>query len=69
MTARPVLCIRNDRDDTLGITEAALRPHGVSIERLDAFAPDAGWPELREVAGLIVFGGEMMWTRSSRILT
>ncbi|HEX3629453.1 MAG TPA: type 1 glutamine amidotransferase [Candidatus Dormibacteraeota bacterium] len=59
MTAKPVLCIRNDRDDNLGITQAALRTHGVAIERLDAFAPGVGWPEVGELAGLIVFGGEM----------
>jgi GMP synthase (glutamine-hydrolysing) len=56
---RPVLCIRNDRDDTLGITEAALGEHDVPIVRVDAFDADATWPELEEISGLIVFGGEM----------
>ena len=56
---KPVLCIRNDRDDTLGITEAALGEHDVPIRRLDAFDARAVWPDLEEISGLIVFGGEM----------
>ena len=56
---KPVLCIRNDRDDTLGITEAALGEQDVPIRRLDAFDARAVWPDLEEISGLIVFGGEM----------
>ena len=55
----PVLCIRNDRDDTLGITVPALAEHGVPVIRLDAFDPVVRWPGLDEVSGLVVFGGEM----------
>lgn len=56
---KPVLCIRNDRDDTLGITEAVLEESGVPILRLDAFDADPTWPDLEKISGLIVFGGEM----------
>ena len=56
---KPVLCVRNDRDDTLGITPAVLGEAGVSLARLDAFEPDVRWPDLGEIGGLIVFGGEM----------
>ena len=56
---KAVLCIRNDRDDTLGITATVLGEHHVPIVRLDAFDPDAVWPDLQETGGLIVFGGEM----------
>jgi GMP synthase-like glutamine amidotransferase len=56
---KPVLCIRNDRDDTLGITSAVLSDQGVPIVRLDAFDPRAVWPDLEEIGALIVFGGEM----------
>jgi len=56
---KPVLCVRNDRDDTLGITAAVLGDHGLPILRLDAFDPGAAWPDLAEIGGLIVFGGEM----------
>ena len=56
---KPVLCIRNDPDDTLGITQAVLGDHGVPIIRVDAFDAAATWPELEEISGLLVFGGEM----------
>ena len=55
----PVLCVRNDRDDTLGITVAALAEHGVPVMRLDAFDVEPRWPGLDEISGLVVFGGEM----------
>lgn len=55
----PVLCVRNDRDDTLGVTVAALAAEGVPVERLDAFNPEVRWPGLDEIGGLMVFGGEM----------
>jgi len=55
----PVLCVRNDRDDTLGITVAALAEHGGPVIRLDAFDVEPRWPGLDEISGLVVFGGEM----------
>ena len=55
---KPVLCVRNDRDDTLGITVAALAKHGVPVIRVDAFDAEARWPGLDEISGLTVFGGE-----------
>jgi len=56
---KPVLCVRNDPDDTLGITAAVLGEAGVPLVRLDAFEADVRWPDLGEIGGLIVFGGEM----------
>src|SRR2546430_16428840 len=56
---KPVRCIRNDRDDTLGISAGVLAEAGVPVIRLDAFEASARWPELEEIGGLIVFGGEM----------
>ena len=56
---KPVLCVRNDRDDTLGITVPALAEHGVPVIRLDAFDVEPRWPGLDEISGLMVFGGEM----------
>ena len=56
---KPILCIRNDRDDTLGITAGALAEAAVPLARLDAFEPSVRWPALEEIGGLIVFGGEM----------
>ena len=56
---KPILCIRNDRDGTLGITAGALAEAAVRVVRLDAFDPSVRWPALEEIGGLIVFGGEM----------
>jgi GMP synthase (glutamine-hydrolysing) len=56
---KPVLCVRNDRYDNLGIAEAALQASGLVVRRLDGFAADARWPGLDEIGGLVVFGGEM----------
>jgi GMP synthase (glutamine-hydrolysing) len=55
----PVLCVRNDRDDTLGIAAPALADAGVPVVRLDAFEAEPRWPALDEIGGLVVFGGEM----------
>ena len=56
---KPLLCIRNDRDDTLGITCSTLATAGVPLMRLDAFDASVQWPALEEISGLIIFGGEM----------
>src|ERR1700674_5559160 len=55
----PVVCVRNDRDDTLGITSPALAEAGAPLIRVDAFEAEVRWPDLEEIGGLIVFGGEM----------
>ena len=54
-----MLCIRNDRDDNLGIAPSALDSSGVVVECLDGFDLDARWPGIDAIGGLIVFGGEM----------
>jgi GMP synthase-like glutamine amidotransferase len=54
-----VLCIRNDRDDNLGIAPSALESSGVAVEQLDGFDLDGRWPGIEAIGGLIVFGGEM----------
>ena len=56
---KPGLCVRNDRDDTLGITRQELAAEGVTVTVAEAFDPAAPWPSIDEVSGLIVFGGEM----------
>jgi GMP synthase (glutamine-hydrolysing) len=56
---KPVLAIRNDPDDTLGITPAVLAEAAIPLSRLDAFEAEVRWPDLEEIGGLIVFGGEM----------
>jgi GMP synthase (glutamine-hydrolysing) len=56
---KPVLCVRNDRYDTLGITQHALVGEGVAVQVVDAFAPGVRLPSIEEICGLVVFGGEM----------
>ena len=56
---KPVLSIRNDPDDNLGISTTALVAAGVAVIQVDAFA--AGWsvPDIDQLGGLMVFGGAM----------
>jgi len=56
---KPVLCVRNDRDDSLGIAPEVLASEGVPVLRLDAFTAGVRWPDLGELGGLLVFGGGM----------
>ena len=56
---KPVLCVRNDRYDTLGITQQALAEEAVTVQVVDAFEPGAQLPSIEAISGLIVFGGEM----------
>ena len=56
---KPVLCVRNDRDDTLGIAVPALADAGMPVIRLDAFEAEPRWPGIDDISGLVVFGGEM----------
>ncbi|MDQ6711119.1 MAG: GMP synthase [Candidatus Dormibacteraeota bacterium] len=56
---KPVLCVRNDPDDNLGITPAVFAEQGVPVQRLDAFTDRVRWPDVDQIGGLVVFGGEM----------
>jgi len=56
---KPVLCVRNDPDDTLGITEAVLAGEGIQVLRVDGYESGGRLPELQEIAALVIFGGEM----------
>lgn len=56
---KPLLCIRNDRDDTLGITRGTFAMTNVPLMCLDAFDAGVQWPALEQISGLIIFGGEM----------
>lgn len=57
--SKPVLAIRNDPDDNLGISAACLRDAGVGVIQIDGFDPQAAWPALDQIGGLMVFGGAM----------
>jgi GMP synthase (glutamine-hydrolysing) len=59
MTVRPILCIRNEPADTLGIVPQVFHGNDVPVMILDAFDATSRWPSLGDVSGLVVFGGEM----------
>jgi GMP synthase (glutamine-hydrolysing) len=59
MTLRPLLCIRHEPVDTLGVALGAFEAEGLPLVVLDAWDPRASWPSLGEVAGLLVLGGAM----------
>jgi GMP synthase (glutamine-hydrolysing) len=56
---KPVLCVRNDPDDTLGVTGVVFREHQVPVATVDGYEAGVRWPGLDEISGLVVFGGEM----------
>ena len=56
---RPLLLVRNESTDTLGIAPECLGADGRPLLALDAFDPHAAWPDLDEIGGLAVFGGSM----------
>jgi GMP synthase-like glutamine amidotransferase len=56
---RPILLVRNESTDTLGIAPACLAADDRPLVVLDAFDPDAEWPGLEGIAALAVFGGSM----------
>lgn len=55
---KPLVCIRNEPGDTLGLVSEEFRRAGLEVLILDAWDP-ASWPDPKEVAGVVVFGGEM----------
>jgi len=57
--ARPLLLIRNEPSDTMGVAPSVFEASGADVRVLDAWDHDGGWPSLSEVAGLVVFGGVM----------
>jgi GMP synthase (glutamine-hydrolysing) len=56
---RPVLFVRNDAGDTLGIAPKVFADDGVDVRVLEAFDPAAEWPDADDVSGVVMFGGSM----------
>lgn len=56
---RPILLVRNDGLDTFGLAEEALAGAGADLRVLEAFGPDARWPAIEDVGGIVMFGGTM----------
>lgn len=55
---RPVLYLRNDPADSVGIVPDAVRGK-VALRVVDAWREDGSWPETDELGGLVVGGGQM----------
>ena len=56
---RPLVCIRHEAGDTMGVALPTFEKEGADVRVVDAWDANLVWPEPREVAGLVVFGGEM----------
>jgi GMP synthase (glutamine-hydrolysing) len=61
----PLVLIRNEPDDTLGIAPAALAEEGFDLRLIDAWGTEQ-WPALDEVAGVLSFGGAMNCDQDDR---
>ena len=55
---QPVLCVRHEASDTLGVAPEALEDAGVRPVVADAWTLGS-WPDPREFAAVAVFGGSM----------
>lgn len=56
---KPVLLVKHDRIETCGVGIPALKAEGLDLAVVDAWEPDAEWPPLDEISGIVEFGGEM----------
>jgi GMP synthase (glutamine-hydrolysing) len=55
---KPLLCIRNEPSDSMGVAPKAFQRHGMEVREVNSFDPDLVWPDLRDVAGIVAFGGD-----------
>lgn len=56
---KPILLVKNDAVETLGLAVRALTDAGAQVRVLDATQPDAPRPVVEDIAGLVMFGGTM----------
>jgi len=56
---KPLLLVKSDTIETMGVARRALADAGADILLLDAADPDAARPQLDDVAGVVMFGGTM----------
>ena len=56
---KPLLLVKNDPVETLGVAPQALVAAGADVLFMDAADPDAARPQLDDVAGVVMFGGTM----------
>lgn len=63
---RPLLLLRQEPEDDLGIAMDSLRGPGVPVVLIDAWDGGVAWPALEDVSGLVVFGGSMNCDQTDR---
>ncbi len=56
---KPILLVRHDPWETCGLAIPVLEAEGMELAPIEAWAPDAPWPSIDEVAGIVEFGGDM----------
>lgn len=55
---KPLLCVRHERSDTLGVAGGAFEQEGLPIRVFNAWGDDP-WPGPEDAAGYLVMGGAM----------
>jgi GMP synthase (glutamine-hydrolysing) len=56
---KPVLCVRHEPLDTLGIARTVFEEEGIPVRVLDAWDPDMEWPALPDLSAVLALGGGM----------
>jgi GMP synthase (glutamine-hydrolysing) len=55
---KPIVCVRHEESDTMGVAVPLFRKAGAEIRIVDGWT-QVEWSDLREAAGIVVFGGDM----------
>src|SRR5206468_1673046 len=57
---RPIVCVRHEDTDTLGVAMPVFEREGAEVRVVDAWNPATEWDGMwKEASGIVVFGGEM----------
>jgi len=57
---KPILCVRHEDSDTMGVAVPVFEETGAQVRVVDGWHPDVEWDGMwKEVAGVVVFGGDM----------
>jgi GMP synthase-like glutamine amidotransferase len=63
---KPLLLLRQEPEDDLGIALDSLAGPSLAVVRIDAWDAGSAWPALDDVSGLVVFGGSMNCDQTDR---
>jgi GMP synthase-like glutamine amidotransferase len=57
---KPIVCVRHEDTDTLGVAMPVFEREGAEVRIVDAWNPSVEWDGMwKEASGIVVFGGEM----------